>query len=184
MMEAPLGDRQVQADTAGSVARPADRRQSGRRATEIHSAITITWVFAVSSCPVRHLRTKLRTPGIGAPLAGTARSSTSLRPTSGATGSASSMSARAQLGRLRQRTRIGLVVEEAMGIEGELFEEMGGRGLRHRRASSSTSSPETRGQPTSALETFAYAACALVCSAARSLSSCCLESDVLSTRGL
>ena len=33
-------------------------------------------------------------------------------------------------------------------------------------------------------DTFAYAAFALVCSAARSLSSCCLESDVLSTRGL
>ena len=35
-----------------------------------------------------------------------------------------------QLGGLRQRTRIGLIVVGAMGIEGELFEKMGGRGHR------------------------------------------------------
>jgi hypothetical protein len=32
------------------------------------------------------------------------------------------------LGRLRQRTRIGLIVVGAMGIERQLFEEMRGRG--------------------------------------------------------
>ena len=33
-----------------------------------------------------------------------------------------------QLGRLGQRTRIGLIVVGAMGIEGQLFEKMRGRG--------------------------------------------------------